>query len=210
MSADIPLIVFAKAPEPGAVKTRLQPPCSAEQAAQIATILLRATLQKVVTHWPDKVILAVWPDQEHEIIQQCAVEFSIQLVQQQAGDLGEKMHGALDQFGYPAAIIGADAPQVSAEDLGAAYRHLQKQNHVLGPSSDGGYYFIGLTDSTPSLFQDIEWGTDKVLQPTLARAKFHLLDELDDVDRWVDVVAQQSIIPSLGDYLRQQRLIDFA
>ena len=199
---DIPLLLFAKAPIAGKVKTRLQSHCSAEQAAEIAKVLLEESIIKATKFWPGTVYLSVALDMEHDFLQAMLKKYSIELVSQAPGDLGAKMHHALNQFGYPAAIMGCDAPHILADDLKRAYALLSEKKPVLGPSDDGGYYFIGLDKPQATLFSNIEWGTSSVLMATLKAAQqqmldFTLLEPLNDVDEWQDLVAASEQIPSL-------------
>jgi len=199
----LPLFLFAKAPIPGKVKTRLQSHCSAEQAADIAKVLLEESLFQATTHWPGKVYLSTALDVNHPFLQAMCDKYKVQLVEQCAGDLGEKMHGAFKSFGYPAAIMGCDAPHIKGDDFVRAHSLLLSGQPVLGPSEDGGYYFIGLPDSQIALFQNVDWGTDVVLSQTLDRASeqavdFQMLTPLNDVDEWQDLVDVAKGFPSLA------------
>jgi len=169
----IPLLLFAKAPIAGKVKTRLQSNCSAEQAAEIAKVLLEESIIKATGFWPGTVYLSVALDIDHVFLQEMLKKYSIELVSQAEGDLGAKMHHALESFGYPAAVMGCDAPHILGEDLKRAYSVLAEGKPVLGPSEDGGYYFLGLEKSQIKLFSKIEWGTSSVLKTTLKVAKEH-------------------------------------
>ena len=205
--ANIPLILFAKAPVAGRVKTRLMTHCSATQAAEIAKILISATLRNARRYWPGRVILSVWPDLRHPFIRHSVADRPAELVVQPHGNLGEKMHRSMQQYGYPAAILGCDAPHVSPAALQATWEHLQSGTPVIGPSHDGGYYLIGLAGDAPAIFDDIEWGTERVLAQTMQRAdtvglKFARLPELHDIDTWDDVLAAASELPELELYLQ--------
>jgi len=205
---DIPLLLFAKAPIAGKVKTRLQSHCSAEQAAEIAKVLLEESIVKATKFWPGTVYLSVALDAEHAFLKKMLKKYSIELVSQVEGDLGAKMHHGLDQFGYPAAIMGCDAPHILGHDLRHAYSALTDGRSVLGPSEDGGYYFIGLERSQVEIFSNIEWGTASVLTATLKIAEqcnigFELLEPLNDVDEWPDLVSASEQIPSLSKFISQ-------
>jgi len=202
----IPLILFAKAPVAGHVKTRLCSDCSPEQAASIASILLRASLRTAVQHWPDQVVLAAWPDTSNTSLKKLAHEFNVPLVAQCGADLGEKMHNAMQQAGFPCAVMGADAPHISRDSLVQAHQILQDGSNAIGPSTDGGYYLIGLGKSQPVIFKNIEWGSERVLEPTLKRANFLLLAELTDIDYWSDVLTLAASLPELKQYLQAQHL----
>jgi len=174
---DIPLLLFAKAPIAGKVKTRLQSHCSAEQAAEIAKVLLEESIVKAKKFWPGTVYLSVALDMEHDFLQAMLKKYSIELV-------------------------CCDAPHILADDLKRAYTLLSEKKPVLGPSDDGGYYFIGLDKPQATLFSNIEWGTSSVLMATLKAAQqqmldFTLLEPLNDVDEWQDLVAASGQIPSL-------------
>jgi rSAM/selenodomain-associated transferase 1 len=206
----IPLLVFAKAPIAGKVKTRLQPHCSAEQAVEIAKILLEDTLRQAIAHWPGPVILSVALDIQHEFVHAMSEKYAVPLVAQGTGNLGDRMSFALDQYGYPAAIIGSDAPHITKQSLTRAYQRLSNGNNVIGPSDDGGYYLIGLATACSALFQDIIWGGNAVLASTLERADqqskhLHQLPPLNDVDTWPDLLAAAKVLPNLRHYLKTQQ-----
>ncbi|MBI3545602.1 MAG: TIGR04282 family arsenosugar biosynthesis glycosyltransferase [Gammaproteobacteria bacterium] len=189
------LILFAKQPIVGEVKTRLQPEYSAQQAAEIAGFLIRATVELAVSAWPGAIYLYAWPNADHALFHQLAREFSIQLADQAAGDLGVKMLRALeDGIGRAgrAAILGCDVPHAGWDIIDQANDWLARGRNVIGPTHDGGYYFIGLQQVRPELFQDIAWGSQQVLATTLARAAtlemdFEMLKKLRDIDSASDL-----------------------
>jgi len=217
---NIPLILFAKAPVAGQVKTRLQSHCRAEQAAQIFEILLETTIQNVCQHWPGKVVLSVWLDHQHPFLQGLVKNYPLQLDHQVAGHLGEKMRAALDQWGFPAAVMGCDVPHVPAATLKLAYHQLSNKQSVIGPSKDGGYYLLGLAEQqgldintiSRALFADQAWGSESVLTTTLERAALSLLDlfALDqeyDIDNWSELLRAADQLPDLARYLAEQGLL---
>ncbi|MFT5610241.1 MAG: rSAM/selenodomain-associated transferase 1 [Arenicella sp.] len=210
--SEIPLFLFAKAPIAGKVKTRLQPYCNAQQAADIAKILLEATVQKCVVSWPGDVKLSVWLDLEDDFLQSIARRYSLDMVLQSEGDLGVKMHNTFDEHGYPAAILGCDAPHVLSSSLTRAYELLGQEKNVIAPSEDGGYYFIGLSQACSGLFERIAWGTESVYTDTLANATKHGLEHfslssLNDVDTWQDVLSVAQLLPRLNAYIKDNQLL---
>ena len=212
MSSEIPLLVFAKAPIAGKVKTRLQTHCTPQQCAEIAQILLEESIKNVSEHWPGHIYLSVWLDRDHEFMQTICAKYEIDLVDQCAGDLGAKMQSAFETYGYPAAILGADAPHMQPRELERAYKILRQGESAIGEAKDGGYYFIGLSDPAPQLFSDMRWGHDQVLAETMVRAekiKLELkpLEVLQDVDEWQDLLAAAQQLPPLADYLQQAGLL---
>jgi rSAM/selenodomain-associated transferase 1 len=195
------LMLFARQPIAGQVKTRLQPDYSPEQSAEIAAFMIRATVELAVSAWPGDVVLYAWPGTDHLLFHRLADEFNIRLAPQAEGDLGAKMLDALrqgiDRQGA-AAVMGCDVPHCGWDVIDQANSWLARGKNVLGPTEDGGYYFIGLQQARPELFADMPWGSDRVLQATLARAEklgleFELLKTLRDIDTAADLwlVAQR-------------------
>lgn len=207
------LILFAKQPRPGAVKTRLTPTYTAEQAAQIAASLIRATVELAVSSWPGEVYLCGAPDANHPLFHELAGEFSIKLASQADGDLGRKMWCALrDGIARQgsAAVLGCDVPHCSWEILDHANDRLVRGRNLLGPTEDGGYYFIGLQHPWAELFSDIEWGGCRVLGSTLQHAEkigveFELLTTLTDIDTASDLWLATRKLDALRRFLIPQK-----
>jgi len=189
------LILFAKQPVAGQVKTRLQPPCRPEQAADIAAVMIRATVQITTSFWPGDVYLYGAPDADHPLFRQLADEFHVLLAAQSPGDLGEKMYQALAdgvKRRGAAAVMGCDVPHCRWDTLELAHDHLARGNNVVGPTADGGYYLIGVQHADPKLFHKLNWGRDDVLDRTIANAaslgiSLELLPVMQDVDIWDDL-----------------------
>lgn len=212
MPSQIPLVLFAKAPQAGLVKTRLHSHCSPEQAAEIAKILLLQTIEKTQAYWPGHIVLSIWPNQQDPYLQQLAERYQLAMTTQASGDLGEKMAAACERFGYPAAIIGSDSPHILGDSLVEAHDQLASGENVIGPSEDGGYYLLGLAQASPTLFEDVAWGGETVLATTLDKAQKQRLNikqlaPLNDVDTWADLVGVASLIPQLQEYLHQHKLL---
>ena len=193
------LVIFARYPVPGKVKTRLIPTLGAEGAAALHRRLLLRTLRSA-----QRACLSVPADLEihfdggTEQAMSCWLGDSGRYAPQRAGDLGERMTGAFEECfraGSTAAIlIGSDCPELGAEIISRAFARLMETPVVLGPAQDGGYYLIGLRRPMPELFRDIPWGTDRVLAESLAvlerrGLKPALLDRLMDIDRPEDLPA---------------------
>ena len=189
------LIIFAKAPESGAVKTRLTPFLSKTEAA----VLQKAFLEDLLhgTHIDTvKRVIACTPTIHHPFFQQCKVKHSLELLQQEGRDLGERMKNAF-QWGLnkgfkKVVIIGCDSPTLPTQFIKEAFEALSKNDVVLGPGLDGGYYLIGGVLLHPTLFSDLAWGTETVLTQTLeklnsAKIPFHLLPFWYDIDRPQDL-----------------------
>ncbi len=164
------VLLFAKAPRPGSVKTRLARDIGDEAATAAYRSVGRQVFQQVapsyrVTVWYDP------PDAEDEMH---AWLGDGDFRAQEGSDLGARMAHALavhfreDEKG-PCVVIGADAPHVTAQTIAQAERELEVVDVVLGPAVDGGYYLVGLHRPAPSLFVDVPWGTAGVLDITVAR-----------------------------------------
>ena len=212
MSSTIPLLLFAKAPIAGKVKTRLQTHCTPQQCAEIAKILLEASVKKVSECWPGDIYLSVWLDRDHDFIKTLTAKYEIGITEQCAGDLGDKMHHALETFGYPAAVMGADAPHMKPKELDRAHQLLQQGRSTIGVSEDGGYYFIGLSNPASQIFKHMRWGNEQVLAETMLRAEqidleLTPLEVLQDVDEWPDLIAAAAQLPPLAAYLHSAGLL---
>ena len=211
MQGNIPLVLFAKAPIAGKVKTRLMSHCSAEQAADIAELLMEASIQRACEAWPGDVYLSAWLDLEHAFFKEMLQRYPITITQQCEGDLGEKMRHALATFGYPCAVMGCDAPHITISSLEQAYDLLRTGRSVIGPSEDGGYYLLGLCGGADVLFEAMPWGGDQVLGKTLLSASsigltLSELSQLNDVDEWRDLLYAAQKVPSLHAYLQAHNL----
>ena len=179
-SADCALIIFAKAPVAGQVKTRLCPPLTADEAATLQGSFIldtlersRAAIQKF--RLPITRFLACAPSSTHVFFQIMAERYGLQLLEQTGESLGERMHAAfvaLFAKGFTQVlIVGTDVPSLPLEHYRQAVEMLRAHELVLGPAGDGGYYLVGLTRPAPELFRDISWSTDQVLSQTRERAQ---------------------------------------
>lgn len=184
------LLLFAKQPVPGEVKTRLERDYSRDQVVEIAKFLITATVESAVGNWPSDVYLCGAPDCEHDFFRTLAERFQLRLADQRAGDLGARMHTALRQGierRGAAAVMGCDVPHCPAEVIERAHEELAAGRNVIGLTEDGGYYLLGLQQAPAALFQGIDWGETEVASVTLARAgtlgiEFVALPTLRDID----------------------------
>ena len=194
------LMVFCKAPVPGAVKTRLLSSFSPEQAAEIHTALATETLNNGLALKRDipDLQLELWcsPDIDHRFFEPFAAQ-GYELLSQSGDDLGERMARAFQERPGPGLLIGTDCPPVDANYLLLAAQQLASHDVVLAPAEDGGYGLIGLNAPNPHLFAGITWSTDTVLTETLKRIAeaeldVELLPQIWDVDNPPDVARWQA------------------
>lgn len=163
--------VFAKYPEPGRVKTRLQPLLGAEQCANFARYLLLSTLDKLhgvnVVLWTDGGIDAKW----NELLKGRAVERCIQ----PQGHLGVRMRTAVEahlKHSQLVVLLGPDAVQFTLSDIKQLQHAASKQSIAFVPALDGGYVALACTRCLPTVFSEsIHWGSASVAQQT--RAALH-------------------------------------
>ena len=190
------LLVFAKAPIPGQVKTRLIPSMGAMAAASLHKKLVFHSLKTITNSGLGPVELWCTPSAEHPFFKLCAEKFQLRLRKQTDGDIGKRMAYAFDHTlrKVPSALlIGTDCPSLTQDDLKEAAEVLaQGMDAVIGPAEDGGYVLLGLRRFTPELFAGISWGTDLVLEQTRAclqslGRQWHELKERWDVDRPEDL-----------------------
>jgi uncharacterized protein len=190
-SPDTAIAVFAKAPVPGAVKTRLAGVLGADAAASLHAGLVRHALSTAVHARLGPVSLQCLPDIDHPFFARCAEEFGARLVPQRGDDLGARMRHAFEpawRDGVRLLVIGADCPALTAEHLAGAARALRGKDAVFVPAEDGGYVLVGLARPLAGVFDDIAWGTAAVMTRTRERlraagATWTELATLWDVDR---------------------------
>jgi uncharacterized protein len=186
------VLVFARAPQPGAVKTRLIPLLGADGAAGLHARLVERTLETARAGGFRHIQLHGTPDCEDPFFRFCAGHYGATLVTQAPGDLGARMLAAFEGAlaAYPRALlVGSDCPSLAARHLRQADRALRDgADAVLAPCEDGGYALIGLKRVDARLFEGIAWGGDTVAADTRARLselrwRQHEIETLWDVDR---------------------------
>jgi uncharacterized protein len=172
--AALGIALFAKAPVAGMVKTRLVPPLSAEEAAQVARASLEHSVRVLVPAVPARWRLLLDGAPDPQILELARV-FGLPILGQSEGDLGARLRaalGALRMSGASEVIaIGSDSPTLPPERLAQARDALERHDLVLGPAEDGGYYLIGLSRECDAVFEGIAWGTAGVAHETLDRAR---------------------------------------
>lgn len=183
------LLIFAKYPEPGRVKTRLARTVGPVEAARLYRGMVETVVKKTtpVNGEYHQTMYFDPPERVREFKQW----FPLQMKKQCSGDLGHRM---LDAFQMSFAngservvVIGTDCTEIDRALLCDAFQKLETADLILGPAKDGGYYLIGMKATHPLLFEEISWSTTKVLQETLHKAKegglkVTLLPLLADID----------------------------
>lgn len=188
------LIVFAKVPRPGRVKTRLAAAIGDVEAASLYGIMGRRVLDGV-RGGRYRLIVYIDPANELAAAREWLGAGDVGFRPQEGDDLGERLAEAFRrefQRARQVCAIGTDAPAVDRRVVERAFDELSANDLVLGPALDGGYYLIGATACWPELFRDVPWSTEGVMTATLARARAlqlrtATLEPLPDIDTVEDL-----------------------
>lgn len=201
------MLVFAKPPLPGQVKTRLAAAIGHERAAALYARMVTATVSLAVEALLAPVEVHVSSDAQHSLFVSLQRRHGIAVKRQTGADLGRRMDGALRgalRHSRFAVLIGTDCPVMSADYLARACRALESgRDAVIGPAEDGGYVLLGVRVTDARLFEDIPWSSDQVLSRTRTRLQalgydYTELDTLWDLDRPQDLLRWQSGDGSAG------------
>ena len=187
-SCDNAVVLFARDPVLGQVKTRLSPFLEEEIILKLYTCFLYDSLDKIRQVENADLFVGVAPSNQSGFFTGMPGT-DIRLFVQEGKELGDKMHRAIQDRlaeGYErAVIIGSDSPSLPVSYIERALS--SDKDLVLGPSTDGGYYLIGMRGKMVEVFDGVSWGTEKVLRETCARlerdgAELELLPVWYDVD----------------------------
>lgn len=180
------IIIMAKIPFAGSVKTRLQPFLTPEQCAELAAAFLGDTIKKSQTVCINT-ILAYSPAVETNLLNKFSPP-DLLSIKQTGADLGERMSNAFDfvfeqNSDSAVVMIGTDSPTFPVEYIEQAFGFLEADSEaVLGKSADGGFYLIGLRNSAPHIFTNIKWSSAEVYAQITANIK-----DFKTVPGWFDV-----------------------
>lgn len=173
MSKRNTLLVVAKQPLPGQTKTRLCPPLSPVQAADLYECFLRDTLQVMRQVHDVESVIAFLPEGAQDYFRGLAPD--MKLTCQVGASLGERLDHLLTEAllsGSPQAVVmDSDSPTLPAEYISQAFDQLTEADVVIGPTRDGGYYLIGMKQPQPHLLRKVQMSTPRVLADTLALAE---------------------------------------
>jgi len=194
------LIIFARNPVRGKVKTRLAATVGTETAYEAYKCLLAHTHRATQNYPADKIVYYA----DH-VASGDLWDKGYRKALQRGADLGERMQHAFAEVlgkGYPKAVlIGTDCPSLHESILREAFEGLENHDVVIGPAYDGGYYLIGMRAPRPSLFQGIAWSTATVFKKTTAICRqsglrYAVLPQLHDIDEEKDLVHLWSALSS--------------
>jgi rSAM/selenodomain-associated transferase 1 len=192
---DVALVVIAKAPVPGRSKTRLSPPCTPSEAAELAAAALADTLAVVSAVPARRRLLAL--DGEPNGVPAC-----FDVVAQHGSGLGERLAHALCAAEGPALVLGMDTPQLTPPALLRAAERLARGDvdAVLGPALDGGYWTIGLRAPDPAVFEGVPMSSARTCTAQASRLRqldlrVGALPRMRDVDDIDDARAVARLAP---------------
>jgi rSAM/selenodomain-associated transferase 1 len=186
------IVIFAKAPVPGRVKTRLIPALGAEGAARLAAQMLAHTVREALASGLE---VELCGDPDPRKWGELLPDRGVLLTAQGDGDLGERLARASARVidsGRTVVLIGGDCPGLDRRRLRDAAAALQKHDAVIHPAADGGYVLLGLGRFSPALFRDMAWSTASVAEATRARIEalgwnLDVRETLRDVDEVGDL-----------------------
>ncbi|MBI5183586.1 MAG: TIGR04282 family arsenosugar biosynthesis glycosyltransferase, partial [Nitrospinae bacterium] len=184
------LVIMAKEPVPGNVKTRLCPPLTHEMAAELYRCFLLDSFDQYLRLDKTRVIVSFFPPEWRDGLRSITPK-DFRLVPQSGDDLGERL---INAFAYAfgigneaVSIVGSDHPTMPIDYIEQSFSLMRDENElILGPSIDGGYYLIGLKELHKELFKGITWSTDMVFEETIDRAK-RLNLKVATLPQWYDV-----------------------
>lgn len=181
------LVVFAKTPRLGTVKTRLAKHIGTVAAWTFARRTLKAVVQPLANDSRWQCRLAVSPDRA--VHQSALWPKARGMIAQGPGDLGQRMARVAKHMPPgPVIIIGADVPAIRPRHIAAAFQSLGAQDAVFGPARDGGFWLVGLKRRPvfKDIFQNVRWSTEHALEDTIANLpgpwSHGLLETLEDID----------------------------
>jgi hypothetical protein len=189
---DASVLIFARAPVAGSVKTRLIPLLGDHGAAALYRSLVERALAVARESGVGPVELWCTPTTDDDFFATCRDRFHVTLHRQREGDLGTRMLNAFEDAltrSRHVLLTGSDCPSLTAADLRAVARALREgRDAVFCPAEDGGYVLVGLSQAMPALFDAMTWGTAAVMEETRQRLRnlgwrWHELPVHWDVDR---------------------------
>jgi uncharacterized protein len=193
------LVVVAKTPQPGEVKTRLLTRLTPEEATELYSCFIRDRIREIGGLQGVDLAIAYTPEGSKAYFSRF-LSNGFQLFAQQGKDLGERLHNIfvrkLGQGYRSVCIIDSDTPDLPRSLVARAFQWLAEDtaDAVFGPCEDGGYYLVGLRRVQPMLFADIPWSTNQVLPLSLQKAaaiglRTRLLPQWNDLDTVDDLLA---------------------
>ncbi|HSM19467.1 MAG TPA: TIGR04282 family arsenosugar biosynthesis glycosyltransferase [Hyphomicrobiales bacterium] len=178
------LVIMARAPRVGGVKTRLSRDIGAVETWRVYRAMSANIIGRLVADRRWRTVLAVTPDAADDALWPPGIE----RIGQGRGDLGTRMQRLLDRFAPgPVVLVGTDILGLIPAHVAAAFAALRRADLVFGPAADGGYWLVGAkgVKRPRHLFENVRWSSPHALSDTLKNAgslKVALIEELEDLD----------------------------
>jgi rSAM/selenodomain-associated transferase 1 len=210
------LVIMAKEPVAGKVKTRLTAPLSQETAAELYTGFLFDKIAQIKTIDDTSHFIAYYPASGRGFFQKHSFD-NFELIEQIGNDLGKRLNGISTELisrGFDKVMmLDSDTPNLPSSYINEGLRHLDETDIVLGPTDDGGYYLIGLKESQSAIFKDIPWSTQEVTKITREKIagldkSLYLLPSWYDVDTIEDLERLKSDINKISKLNSDQFLCE--
>ncbi len=211
------IIIMAKVPTAGTVKTRLEPTLTPEQCAELAECFLLDTLSKAES-LQNQIIIAYTPIEKRDVLLKI-LPMQKTFIEQKGTTLGDRMFHAF-QFAFSqnadtVVMIGTDSPTFPPDFIERAFKNLKKTDAVLGKTEDGGFYLIGLRTLRKEIFENVEWSSPNTFRQTVRNIKkiglklsllptWFDVDFPEDLERLrKDLVENPTIAPQTFDWLKK-------
>lgn len=185
--SDFQLVIYAKNPLIGKVKTRLARGCNRRFATRAYLTLLHETVAALATI--ANVTIAVSPNTRNGSILALCRHYPVTLRRQPNGDLGQRMARSIRlglKHSGAVAIVGTDCPELNADAIQRVKQQLTTHRSSLIPADDGGYVLVGCRDYQPLLFQQVRWSSSQVMKQTQRQAR-RLRQRLPDNPAMTDI-----------------------
>ena len=203
------LIIFAKSPIPGKVKTRLTPYITPTEAAELYKAFVADIICNTHKLKCERVTIAYTPSNAEATFHSICGQ-SVDYLPQQGHNLGERMMNAFkysfDKGSKRTIIIGTDSPTLPLSYVQKAFDALNEVPVTIGPTFDGGYYLIGLSEQNDAIFDGVDWSTSRVFSQTLARIQA-LNKQMYVRPPWYDVDTLDNL-EFLRSHIRSMKMSD--
>lgn len=205
------LLLFARLPVAGKVKTRLAPTYTPEESLELHRALLCDSLDllnRAAT--ATSAVPVLYLSEEGALDPELSAKLgAATVVLQHGADLGERLVRAFQERLAPGTrqvvVLGSDSPHLPAERVARAFETLEPDEMVVGPARDGGYYLVGASRLHVSLFRGIPWGTGRVYRETVRRARKEGI-RLASLPAWYDVDVPEAVALLWKDILHLESL----